>query len=354
MAKKILVVEHDRLLSQMVRDMLEDEGDEYLAILASDGEDGLRKARREQPVLVMVDFSMPDMSGTDFCASIRKDPATDHLIILMMAEEDDLEDLVIGPGSSADDFLIKPFDGQELISKLQPLLVNKEDDLKVISTGNNELDEKMGGGIPFGSLTLIEGDSGAGKSVLSQQMMHGSLNEGYSLALFTSENTVKSLVKQMRSLSLDILDYLLLDKMRVYPMQTSRLGSEAPQVLIRAVARETGREMIYIDSLTGSIPESSDREVLSFFEECKRISSNGITVVVIVHSHGLGRELLTRLRSLCDAHLQLRTEEVGQKLVKTLEVTKVRGAEKSTGNIVSFEVEPGWGMRVIPINKVGA
>jgi flagellar protein FlaH len=45
---------------------------------------------------------------------------------------------------------------------------------------------------------------------------------------------------------------------------------------------------------------------------------------------------------------------VGQKLVKTLEVTKVRGAEKTTGNIVSFEVEPGWGMRVIPINKVGA
>jgi flagellar protein FlaH len=50
--------------------------------------------------------------------------------------------------------------------------------------------------------------------------------------------------------------------------------------------------------------------------------------------------------------LQLRTEEVGKKLVKTLEVTKVRGADKSTGNIVSFEVEPGWGMRIIPINKV--
>jgi flagellar protein FlaH len=71
-----------------------------------------------------------------------------------------------------------------------------------------------------------------------------------------------------------------------------------------------------------------------------------------VHSHGLNPDLLIRLRSLCDAHLQLRTEEVGQKLVKTLEVTKVRGADKSTGNIISFEVEPGWGMRIIPINKV--
>jgi flagellar protein FlaH len=354
-AKKLLVIDADQLTLQMIREMLEDEGDEYLVVNAKDGEDGLRTARREQPALVMVAFHLPDMSGNDFSKKLRKDPATDHLLILMMVEERDLEDLVIGPGSSADDFLIKPFDAQELLGKLRPLLVNEEEKgSKVISTGNSELDGKMGGGIPFSSLTLIEGDSGAGKSVLSQQMMHGSLNEGYTLTLFTSENTVKSLVKQMRSLSLDILDFLLLNKMRIYPIETSRLGGEAPATLIRALKRETGRDMIYVDSLTGSIPQSTDRDVLSFFEECKRLCSGGTTVVVVVHSHGLSGELLTRLRSLCDAHLQLRTEEVGQKLVKTLEVTKVRGAEKTTGNIVSFEVEPGWGMRVIPINKVGA
>jgi flagellar protein FlaH len=75
-------------------------------------------------------------------------------------------------------------------------------------------------------------------------------------------------------------------------------------------------------------------------------------VIVVIHSHGLTRDLLIRIRSLCDAHLQMHTEEVGNKLVKTLEVTKVRGAEQHTGNIISFEVEPGWGIRVIPINKV--
>ena len=110
--------------------------------------------------------------------------------------------------------------------------------------------------------------------------------------------------------------------------------------------------MIFVDSLTSAIPQSSDKEVLSFFEECKRLCGEGTTVIVIVHSHGLNAELLTRLRSLCDSHLRLRTEEVGSKLVKTLQVTKVRGAEQTTGNIVSFEVEPGWGMRIIPVNKV--
>ncbi len=43
---------------------------------------------------------------------------------------------------------------------------------------------------------------------------------------------------------------------------------------------------------------------------------------------------------------------MGQKLVHMMEVTKIRGADKTTGSIISFEVEPGWGMRLVPINKV--
>jgi flagellar protein FlaH len=54
---------------------------------------------------------------------------------------------------------------------------------------------------------------------------------------------------------------------------------------------------------------------------------------------------------MCDAHLRLRIEEMGDRLMKVLEVAKVRGADKNTGNIVSFDVEPGWGMRIIPISK---
>ena len=69
----------------------------------------------------------------------------------------------------------------------------------------------------MGSLTLIEGDSGAGKSVLSQQMIRGCLDNGYKLTLFSSENTVKSLAKQMQSLNLGILDYLLLGRLRMVP-----------------------------------------------------------------------------------------------------------------------------------------
>ncbi|MCB8942979.1 MAG: flagellar accessory protein FlaH [Ardenticatenaceae bacterium] len=270
----------------------------------------------------------------------------------MLAEESQLDHIAIGHDSPVDDYLIKPFDAAELITKIIPLF-KRQDPLKsAISSGNGELDSKMGGGIPLGSLTLIEGSSGAGKSVLSQQLIWGSLQDGFNLSLFTSENSVSSLIKQMRSLDLDILDFLLLGKIHIYPMELSRLGRQAPNLLLQAMRQENGRNMIIIDSLTLAIGQSTTEEVLGYFEESKRLCARGYTILVVLHSHAIGGELLVRLRSLCDAHLQLRTEEVGKKLVKTLEVTKVRGADKTTGNIVSFEVEPGWGMRVIPVNKV--
>lgn len=349
--KKILIIERDPQLVDLMRYPLEDEG--YSVTWVKDGPEGLQAVVKTQPDLVLVGFKLPSMKGNSLARRIRKDPVTNHVRIVMVADESQLENLEIGPRSAIDDFLIQPFGAVELITKIKPLLVSTDEvEGSIISTGNGELDGKMGGGIPIKSLTLIEGDSGAGKSVLSQQMMHGCLYDGYKVTLFSSENTVKSLVKQMRSLNLDILDYLLLDKIRIFPIETSRLGKDAPPTLIEAVRKEKGRDMIFVDSLTSSIPSSSDTEVLTFFESCKRLCADGTTVVVVVHSHGLTRELLTRLRSLCDAHLQLRTEEVGNKLVKTLEVTKVRGAEQSTGNIVSFEVEPGWGMRIIPLSKV--
>jgi archaeal flagellar protein FlaH len=223
----------------------------------------------------------------------------------------------------------------------------------VISTGSREIDDKMGGGVPHGSMTLIEGDSHSGKSVLTQQMSWGSLHEGFRLSFFTTENTVKSLVSQMVSLNIDIMDYLLLGKLRLFPMEISQSRSETMDVLLQAIQAEgrRGSDMIFVDALTPCITSSPAEAVLTFFEKCKRLCSAGMTIVIVVHSHAVGKELLVRITSLCDAHLRLRTEEVGERLIKAMEVAKVRGASKRTGNIISFEVEPGFGMRIIPINK---
>jgi flagellar protein FlaH len=222
----------------------------------------------------------------------------------------------------------------------------------VISSGNGELDSKMGGGIPLGSLTLIEGGSGTGKSVLSQQILWGALRDGFRAVLFTSENTVKSLISQMQSIDLDVLDFLLLARFRVYPMELARLGSEAPSLLIRALKQTRKSDILVVDSFTSAIAQSaSSVQILSFFEECKRLCADDMTILITLHADAVESELMGLIRSMCDTDLQLRSEQDGQRLVKTLQVAKVRGAASITGAIVGFEVEPGWGMRVIPISK---
>jgi flagellar protein FlaH len=221
-----------------------------------------------------------------------------------------------------------------------------------ISSHNMELDSKLGGGLPLGALTLVEGSSGSGKSVLSQQILWGALQDGLTATLFTSENSVSSLVSQMQKLNLDILDLLLLRKLRVYPMALSRLGANAPATLLAAVREQHDRALIIVDSLTSAVIHSTENAaILTFFEQCQRLCADRTTIIVTLHAQGVSDDLLNPLRSMCDADLRLRVEQDGQRMVKTLEVSKVRGADTVTGAVVGFEVEPGWGMRVIPISK---
>jgi len=228
---------------------------------------------------------------------------------------------------------------------------------RLISTGSVELDKKMGGGIPAGSLTLVEGQSDAGKSVLVQQLTWGGLRDGFRVLFYTTENTSRSLLNQMSDLGLDIEDYFLLGHINIYPVPQSFTEDQSRsifQLLRQHIAQQQDRDLVIVDSLTTFISHVSDQETLTFFTLCKEFCDMSKTVIFTMHTYALSEQMLIRLRSICDAHLRLRVEEVGERLVKALEVAKVRGAEKSTGNVISFDVEPNLGMRIVPITKAKA
>lgn len=227
-----------------------------------------------------------------------------------------------------------------------------------ISTGNVELDKKMGGGIPEGSLTLIEGQSDAGKSVLVQQLTWGGLKDGFRVLFYTTENTTKSLLAQMDDLGLGILDYFLLGRISIYPIPQA-FGEEASrsvfQVLRQHIAQKGDDfDIAIVDSLTTFVSSVPEQETLTFFSLCKDFCDRKKTIIFTMHSYAFSEGMFIRLRSICDAHMRMKVEEMGDQLVKALEVAKIRGAEKSTGNVISFEVEPNLGMRVIPITKAKA
>jgi flagellar protein FlaH len=226
---------------------------------------------------------------------------------------------------------------------------------EIICTGQPEIDKKLGGGVPVGSLTLIEGQSDAGKSVLAQQMIWGALTAGHRVILFTAENTVKSMHTQMESLGLSIIDSLLLGWIKIFTMEPSKMKkADTFHHIISGILAYPTYQLIIIDSLTPVIAHTSTESVIDYFEQCKKLCDNGKTIINTAHTYAFDEQVLIRIRSVCDAHFRLRIEEVGDKLVKVLEVAKVRGADKSTGNIMSFDVDPGIGMRIMPIGRAKA
>ncbi len=229
---------------------------------------------------------------------------------------------------------------------------------KVITTGSTEIDKKLGGGIPVGSLVLLEGQSDAGKSVLTQHFAHSTLTDKISVAFYTTENTVKSLLSQMNSLNLDVTDYFLCDRLRIYPVEISAGDNDTASAFVdlqRHFESLPPRfELIIFDSLTGMVAHAEDRGLIDFFAGCKKLCDQGRTIVPIVHSYAFADQMLIRVRSLCDAHLVMKIDQMGERLVKSMEVAKVRNADQSTGNIISFDVEPGIGMKIIPISKAKA
>ena len=228
----------------------------------------------------------------------------------------------------------------------------------IISTGQSEIDKKLGGGIPVGSLVLIEGESDAGKSVLCQQIIWGSLDSGFKVLLFTAENTVRSLITQMDSLGMDILDYVLMGRFKIFYMQLAELKQniteDCLQVILEQAKWHKDFDLIIVDSLTPIVAPTNAERALIYFERCKALCDKGRTIINVTHTYAFDHDFLIRIRSVCDAHLRLLIEKVGDKLVKSLEVSKIRGAAQNTGNIITFDVEPEIGIKIMPISKAKA
>ena len=226
-----------------------------------------------------------------------------------------------------------------------------------ISTGNIEIDRRIGGGIPYGTLLLIEGDDASGKSSITQQLFYGALKAGEDVVCYSTETTIQSLIPQMKSIGMDCTDYFIMNHLRIFPISTRGTDTNTDfmfDALANHIEKEQSARVLVIDSLTTYISSLGGEKIQDFFQKCKRLCDQGKVVICTVHSNAFDENALTRVRSICDAYLMLKVTRAGSALVKTLEVAKIKGAESTTGNISGFQVEPGLGVRLIPISRAKA
>jgi len=114
MPEKILIIDDEEATVQLISILLEKRG--FEAIKAYRAEERLRKAYRHQPDLVLLDIMMPDMDGWEVCKRLRE--MSDVPIIFLTARSD-VKDIVRGLELGSDDYIVKPYDNDELVARVR-------------------------------------------------------------------------------------------------------------------------------------------------------------------------------------------------------------------------------------------
>src|SRR6478672_1032120 len=132
--RKILIVDDEAGLRELVRINLEHEG--YGVAQAENGLHGLEAVREEHPDLVIMDVMMPEMDGWEACRKLRE---FSTVPVLMLTARVQSQDIVTGLDSGADDYLLKPFNMDELMARVRALLRRVPSPNRPVGAGGGEI-----------------------------------------------------------------------------------------------------------------------------------------------------------------------------------------------------------------------
>lgn len=117
--KKILLIEDDPDVSRLTEFILRDE---YDVVSSEDGREGLEKVKEEKPDLILLDIYMAGLSGFEVCRMLKEGSDTAPIPIIMLTAGAQKQEVSKGYASGADDYIIKPFEPEELIKRIEKLL----------------------------------------------------------------------------------------------------------------------------------------------------------------------------------------------------------------------------------------
>ena len=136
MKEKILIIEDDEAILRIIKRGLSFES--YQVETSTDGTEGLVKAKDWHPDLIILDWMLPGMDGLEVCRRLR---TAGNVPVLMLTAKDAIQDRVLGLDAGADDYLVKPFELDELAARIRALLRRTQSDrLPVLTFADLQLD----------------------------------------------------------------------------------------------------------------------------------------------------------------------------------------------------------------------
>jgi len=125
MPLKVLVCDDERHIVRLIQVNLERQG--YIVVTAFDGKEGLEKIRAEKPNIVVLDVMMPYMDGFEVLKTIRREPETENLPVIMLTAKAQDKDVFEGYHYGADMYLTKPFNPMELVTFVKRIAQGTDD-----------------------------------------------------------------------------------------------------------------------------------------------------------------------------------------------------------------------------------
>jgi len=383
MAKTVLVIDDDPTQRRLLQAAVEKAG--FACRTAPDGEAGLALASdpKDGIDVVLLDLTMPGLSGMDTLERLSTKRADLPVIMLTAMTASEGEKSAMGLGVKH--YISKPFDPELLLVTVRVALreagtkaAYENDTTKVwggstlfrkstdgdgapkiipLGTQVSNLEKAMDGGFRVGTLSLIEGPGATGKSVMCQYVASGALGEGLSVGYFTSQHTPRSLEAQASSIGMDWSKSMESERLVVYPLPPPVTGQDSAalftELALDMERAQTKHEVLIVDAITNLASSSQGQTIIGFFTTCKRLTNMGLTILLVTHSVAFNTDLLIRAASLCETHLTLRTGKIRDKVILVVKVTKLDDVILNN-NEVSFEIEAGRGISIIPYSSAKA
>ena len=225
----------------------------------------------------------------------------------------------------------------------------------MISLMNYELDRRIGG-IPKHSLMLMEGGYGTGKTVFLLQLCWGALNSGYRVRYISLDLDVMELLSLMERFSFKVRPYFLSGKLRLMKIRLNEkiLTRKVSAIYLRVLpsfVREDDVDVTIIDPITQLLYKAREQEILTFFSKLKSlVDLKDMLICVSLHPFVISQELLMRIRGIADGDIVFSAREFRGKPVKMMEVTRLKGALRTLGSPIGFDVEEGFGIKILPFS----
>jgi len=218
-----------------------------------------------------------------------------------------------------------------------------------IKIERDELHSKLGGGFPEGSLVIIEGEYGSGKSALTQRFAYGFLLNGHTVTIISTELTVRDFIKQMYSLNYPIANFLLRNRLLfipVYPIIGEIRDRRDFLGRLMASPQLFRSDVIIIDTLSSLVKASLNVEtraiqLLSFF---KKIMALDRTIILTIEKDSIPENILAPFRAAADVYMVTKINRIGNIVNRVAFVKRYANAPSRVENTIAFRVESGTGI----------